>query len=300
MRRADAVLRVGACACVVALGGVACTQLFGLDEAEQRSSPVSGGAGGTMSSGGNAGGGAGGLGGSSGAAAGSAGMSSGGSAGSGAGGAAGTSAGGMSSGGTGGSATAGSGTGGTATGGTAGSGGSMGGEGDPCTQTSDCHNVCATGSGSPPQTHVYSQICQGNKCQRYGRLETCGLKCNGQQLMQTVCSAGACQIDSLVEDCSTKLYGGSEAGCYACEDLSPSRCQLQGSNGVWGPWVPAASTDEKHGSCSTGNPSLVWHKHYCNNPAPTCGGIWCYWTTGAPGGPSSDDQPEFRCGPPPP
>lgn len=208
------------------------------------------------------------------------------------GGAAGSSAGGTSGGASG---AAGTGSGGASTGGTGGSAGSMGGEGDPCTQTSECHDICVTGSGSPPQTHVYSQICQGNKCQRYGRIETCGLKCDGQQLRQTVCSAGACQLDALVEDCSTKVYGAGEVGCYACEDRSPSRCELQGSNGVWGPWVPSVPTDEKYGACSTGFPNRVWHKHYCDSPAPTCGGIWCYWTTGAPGGPSSATQPEFSC-----
>ncbi len=274
---------------------------------------TSGGSGGASGGAAGAGGAAAGAGGTAGAsggtggASGAAGMSSGGTAGQstgGAAGAAGTNAGGAAGAATGGTSgaagsagTAGTASGGASTGGSAGSGGSMGGEGDPCTQTSDCHNVCATGSGSPPQTHVYSQICQGNKCQRYGRLETCGLKCDGQQLKQTVCSAGACQLDALVEDCSTKVYGAGEAGCYLCEDRSPSRCELQYSNGVWGDWVPS-SDSVKHGSCSTGDPNLVWYWHFCDNPAPTCGGIWCYWTTGAPGGPSSATQPEFRCGPP--
>ncbi|MEZ4373117.1 MAG: hypothetical protein R3B07_20005 [Polyangiaceae bacterium] len=307
--------------CTGGFGGNSGSGGAGVGGATAGAGGTSGGTGGNASGGigGNAAGGAAGSSAGSGGSAGAAGMSTGGSAGQSTGGAAGMSVGGastggaagsgaggtagtagMSSGGSAGSGTGGTATGGSASGGTSGSGGSMGGEGDPCTQNSDCNNVCATGSGSPPQTHVYSQICQGNKCQRHGRLETCGLKCNGQQLMQTVCSAGACQLDSQVEDCSTKLYGAGEAGCYQCADLSPSRCQLQSSNGVWGAWVPAVFGDEKYGSCSVSDPKLVWHKHYCDNPAPTCGGIWCYWTTGAPGGPNAANQPEFRCGPPPP
>ena len=139
---------------------------------------------------------------------------------------------------------------------------------------------------------------------RAQRLETCGLACDGNRVMSRVCVSGACQLDALVENCATKLFGSAnDTGCYQCEERNPARCELQGVNGQWGPWVLSTSADaerggnpDQHGQCSADG--RQWYTHYCDSPPRSCGGIWCYWTTGAPGGPTSELQPEFRCGPP--
>lgn len=177
-------------------------------------------------------------------------------------------------------------------------GSASGNEGSPCNDTSDCNDICVTGNGSPPATHVYSQVCQGGVCTRYGRVETCDNTCNDNKVMSRICVAGVCQLAEEVEDCEAKLYGaGDETGCYQCEDNGTAACVLNSVNGGWEPWRVSTPSDDttKNGDCAVADDGRVWHTHYCNEPAPRCGGIWCYWTTGAPGGPSATTQPEFSC-----
>jgi len=178
-----------------------------------------------------------------------------------------------------------------------------GGEGATCQTAADCSDtICVEKLTQPGVFVVFNQDCQNGTCTRTTRVEDCGEPaCSMNQVVEQTCVDGACvESGTVIEDCGAKTYQKTsddpvETGCYQCEEKNPARCELQSMNGEWGDWVPSEPADEKYGTCdSDGN---VWHIHYCDDPPPSCGGIWCYWTTGAPGGPSSVDEPEFRCGP---
>lgn len=262
------------------LGSCSCEPDPGVGGAAGNGGTAGNNTGGMAGVGGTATGGAGGASGAAGGMSGAAGASTGGTGGSGAGG---MSSGGVSAGGMSGAA---------GTSGASGTGGGppTGGEGSPCMTVADCNATICVGD-SP--SHVYDQVCQGGTCRRGARLETCDETCVGNTVSSQVCVAGACQPDATVEDCDTV----APAGCNACVEKNPARCELQGINGGWGNWRPSTPADDpvKNGDCSTANDGRVWHVHYCDNPPPSCGGIWCYWTTGAPGGPSSTTDPEFSC-----
>ncbi|MCA9522673.1 MAG: hypothetical protein KC609_16965 [Myxococcales bacterium] len=189
-----------------------------------------------------------------------------------------------------------------------------GSEGSSCQTVDDCKDICVEKLPNQPGVFsVFSQECKNGKCTRLKRIDDCGLPtCSNNRVVARACVDGACvATEDVIDDCAAKTYQKNdqspvETGCYACEEKSPAQCVLQYVNGGWGAYRLSTSDDikdikdkDKIGECSPAsppdNPAKYWQVHYCDNPVAHCGGIQCYWTTGAPGGPASSTIPEFQC-----